>query len=155
MNVKRLFLIFILAVFCNACSTMQPRDIRELVMKASEYSGRIVVVDGCFMRDLDMIALGPCSMPSDDEPVWFTTYTELEGQSKYITGILKGLQKPDETLSEKDKQLEEQLINAPQGVLIKVRLRGEFRFSATPQFGNNKYKYELIVHRVMDIQKNR
>ena len=155
MNMKRLFYIAILIVVCNACITKSRHDIRELVKKASIYSGRIVVVDGCFIRDLDMIAIGPCSMPSDDEPVWFTTYTELEEQSKYVPGILKGLQRRNETLSEKDKKLEEQLINMPQGMLMKVWLKGEFRFSATPKFGTgHKYRYELVVHRVLDIQKN-
>jgi hypothetical protein len=149
---SKLCLIVASIFLFSACKTAPPLEVRDLVRNASRYNGQMVVVDGCFFRDLDMIAIGPCFMPSDDEPVWFTTYTELEGQSEYDPEILTGLKERNEKLSEKDKKLEEQLVMMPQGVLTKVRLKGEFRFSAAPQFGvDKKYRHELIVHRVLKI----
>jgi hypothetical protein len=153
-KLSSLCLLRVAAFVFTACNTTPQLDVRDLVKNAPKYNGKIVVVDGCAYSELEMFAVGPCYMPSDTAAN-LTTYTAIEDESRYLPDALSGLQKRNEKLSDKDRQLEEQLINMPKGVLMKVRLKGEFRFSTVPKFGNKEeYRCELIVHRVLEIRKN-
>jgi hypothetical protein len=64
----------------------------------------------------------------------------------------RGLKKREGSLSEKDRQMEALFNKILPRVPTKVLLEGEFRYSSTPQYGNNgESKYGFILHRVLSI----
>jgi hypothetical protein len=135
-----------------ACARNPQIEMHDLVKRASNYHGKMVVVSGCVFRDFELFVMGPCAPANMEESVWITSYSEIEEQSKYGSNVAEGLRKRKGNVSEKDKQMEALFDKIPSGELTKVLLEGEFRFSSTPQYGNNRqWKYLFIVHRVIEI----
>jgi hypothetical protein len=146
--------IVVYLFWVTACTGNPQLDVSDLVKKAADYNGQMVVVSGCFFKDFEMFVIGPCVSPNTEDMVWITPYAEVEEHAKYIADFAKGLRKREGTLSENDKRMETIFDQIPPRVPTKVMLEGEFKFSSTPQYGNNrKSKYGFILHRVLGVSQ--
>jgi hypothetical protein len=135
-----------------ACNEISPIDAANLAMNASNYHGKLVTLQGCFVKKLEMAVIGPCLKPETDKLIWIEPYSKIEWLLQHNPNYGKNFIKRERGLSEKEKALAEQFANIPYNSPRHVVVQGEFRFLATPEFADNgNHRYELILHRVLSI----
>jgi hypothetical protein len=145
------FIVLCLVIFL-ACNRISPIELENLVMNASAYNGKLVVVRGCFYRGFEVAVISSCLKPEPKKQIWIEPYSKIEWLLKNNPKYGKEFIKREGTLSDKDKRLASQFAEIPFNTPTNVVLQGEFRFSKFNELGNNEdHKYELILHRVLGI----
>lgn len=146
-----IWLVASLVAGCVACSDTKPIPLRDLESSPSRYAGRIVTVQGCYHNGPETSLLHPCTEPQRDEVAWVVSREQLENTAKAFAGYPAGAV-PYERPSAREKQLDQQLVQLPNGAVVEVHFRGEFRSSANPEYGTPPgYRHEFVVHRVLKV----
>jgi hypothetical protein len=132
-------------------SAARPVEIADITKNPSLYNNKIVTIHACYYHGKESTVMQSCTDPRAGQLVHVISYREVESNEKAFPKSRvrsTGTEYP----SAAEEELYAKLSTLPDFTIAEVTVRGEFKYSQTPQFGHDPpgySQYQLILYRVL------
>jgi hypothetical protein len=148
-----LLMCCVLAVFTWPQGTKQketPLEVSTIVDAGSKYSGRLLSVRGCYVRDFEVLVFQPCGIKFNQFSKYSVWLDDIDEVSLRGPGQQPPFLPEESATVLKEGRRNFWKLEATRGHPISVILEGEFQTGAGRQYGHlSFYRSRFIVHKLL------